>query len=130
MKNFFLALGFSLFATVAIADPGTIIIIDGDTIKVDGESIRIVGMDTPETYSPSPACSDYERRKGFESAGALNHLLTNRKVLVERTGKKDKYGRSLAVVYVGVPKKNVADIMIEAGFARKNNGEKRLPWCP
>lgn len=116
------ALAAFLFLTPAAAQP--IIAVDGDTIAVGHERIRILGLDTPETYfAKCPA----EQAKGYEAAGRLQYLLNERRVRIERTGRKDKYRRTLARVYVGG--EDVAAIMIREGRARPNSGEKRKPWC-
>ena len=50
----------SLIGTATVAEtisPASIYVIDGDTIDVDGNRFRLVGLDTPETYS---AQCDYE----------------------------------------------------------------------
>lgn len=99
--------------------------IDGDTFVVGTEHIRILGMDTPETYGPR--CPD-EAARGYQAAGRLQHLLHTRKVTIQRSAAKDKYQRTLATVLVGSD--NVAKLMIAEGLARPYNGGKRQPWCP
>lgn len=99
--------------------------IDGDTIAHGDEHIRILGLDTPESYAPH---CDAERQLGYRAAGLLQHLLNANPVTVERSGKLDRYRRTLAVVRVG--KRNVADVIIAQGLARPYNGGKRQPWCP
>ena len=83
--------------------------IDGDTFEVAGERVRIRGVDTPELKS-----------KGKEKAIALAakeelQRLLSRSFHVERSG-KDKYGRTVADVFVG--NDNVADVLIEKGLGR------------
>ena len=44
----------SLIGTAAVAETissASIYVIDGDTIDVDGNRFRLVGLDTPETYT-------------------------------------------------------------------------------
>lgn len=108
----------------AQAAPKDYIAIDGDTITDGVKDIRILGLDTPETYQPH--CPE-EARLGYAAAGRLQHLLNSRKVTVVPSTAHDKYGRTLAVVRVG--KDNVADLLISEGLARKYNGGKRQPWC-
>ncbi len=67
-------------------------VLDGDTFIMDnGETIRLIGIDTPETgdeYSP-------------ESTELLRKLLQIDNVTIEYDQQKyDKYGRTLAYVYV------------------------------
>jgi endonuclease YncB( thermonuclease family) len=100
------------------------IAIDGDTIALGPERIRIIGLDTPETFH---ARCDAERVLGYQAAGRLQRLLNTRRVQIERTGKSDRYRRSLARVFVG--SEDVAVILIREGLARQNNGERRQGWC-
>lgn len=113
-----------ILAFVAPVSAQVHIAIDGDTLRVGNERIRIVGVDTPETFSPQ--CED-EAKAGYQAAGRLQHLMNARKVRIERTGKKDKYGRTLAKVYVGVD--DVAAVMVREGLGRPYSGGKRQPWC-
>jgi endonuclease YncB( thermonuclease family) len=113
-----------LAATQARAEP--IMVVDGDTLAAGTERIRILGIDTPESYNPQ---CNAERRRAFESAGAVQHLIWTRKVRIERTGRKDRYGRTLAKVYVGVPERDIAEILVSEGFARPYSGGKRQSWC-
>src|SRR3954470_2124881 len=50
------------------------IAIDGDTITDGVKDIRILGLDTPETYQPQ--CPE-EARLGYAAAGRLQHLLNS-----------------------------------------------------
>jgi micrococcal nuclease len=99
--------------------------IDGDTVAHGDEHVRILGLDTPESYAPH---CDAERQLGYRAAGRLQHLLNANPVTVERSGKLDKYRRTLAVVRVG--KRDVAQILIEEKLARPYSGGKRQSWCP
>ncbi len=75
--------------------------VDGDTIVVEGGvKIRLVGADTPETVKPNwpvepfgPEASAFTK-KTIEKAG--------KRVRLEPDGDRtDRYGRQLALVYVG-----------------------------
>jgi len=129
-RNMLLAWGLAILFTIGII--GAVmaqtqpqyVAIDGDTIAVNGERIRIIGLDTPETYG---AQCDEELRAGFMAQGRLQHYLTTRRVRIERKG-LDKYRRTLARVWVG--NDEVPSLMIAGGYARANFGEKRQPWCP
>lgn len=67
-------------------------IIDGDTIEIDGAvKIRYIGMDTPEAGD----CFGEEAKKANEN------LVGNKPVRLEYDVQRiDKYGRTLAYVYV------------------------------
>ncbi|HEX5862837.1 MAG TPA: thermonuclease family protein, partial [Casimicrobiaceae bacterium] len=80
-----------------VTGPATVI--DGDTIVVAGERVRLHGIDAPElrqectAYGQSWAC-------GQTSAEWLKEHLSGREV--ECVGHaRDRYGRRLAVCYVG-----------------------------
>ena len=75
-------------------------VIDGDTIETTtGECIRLIGIDTPESVHPD----DYKNTEYGKSASEYTseHLagkLVKLEYDVERT---DKYGRTLAYVWLG-----------------------------
>ena len=91
---------------------------DGDTIKVvfpDGtkETVRLIGLDTPETHHPTkpvgcfgPEAENYSRNK-------LDGKRVELEYDIERT---DKYGRTLAYVYLNGKRFN--DELISLGFAK------------
>ncbi|WP_162529328.1 thermonuclease family protein [Segeticoccus rhizosphaerae] len=94
-------------------------VVDGDTVHVAYHgtelTVRIIGIDTPETVSPSVA-----DECGGQAATAMAHqLLDGRTVHLVRDasqGRLDKYGRTLA--YLDIP--GVGDygkIMISKGLA-------------
>jgi micrococcal nuclease len=96
-------------------------VIDGDTFKVKIKNknitIRVLGINTPETVDPrkSPQCF------GPEASAEAKDLLVGRKVrlaLNENREVTDKYGRYLAYVYRddGLFYNKA---MIEGGFARE-----------
>lgn len=99
--------------------------VDGDTAKLNGQSYRLVGFDTPETWKP---------RCGFEKG--LGQAATDRaRVVVAKAGwvnfivmpGKDKYGRGLARILING--KDLGDILIEEGLARKYTKGRRKSWC-
>ena len=73
-------------------------VIDGDTIVLDGnEIVRLIGIDTPETKDPRKPVQYY----GREAYEFTKRLVEGKKVrLVYDLNKKDKYGRTLAYVYL------------------------------
>lgn len=78
-------------------------VVDGDTVHVRYKgrdtTIRIIGIDTPETVSPS-----VPDECGGQAASAMAHrLLDGKKVRLEfdaGQGRQDKYGRTLAYVFL------------------------------
>lgn len=75
-------------------------IVDGDTVKIDYQgkktSVRLIGVDTPETVHPSKPVEVY----GKEASNFTRNLLLGESVYlrfdVEQT---DRYGRLLAYLY-------------------------------
>lgn len=113
------ALRFSLYAIAAF------VVVDGDTIKAPyGVTYRLMGFDTPETRF---AKCDAERELGFAAKERLEELLNASEVKVLESGKRDKYGRTLA--HVTADGRDVGDILIEEGLARPYRGERRKSWC-
>lgn len=77
-------------------------VIDGDTIVVDkngvSETVRMIGVDTPETVHPSKAVQCF----GVEASNQTKAWLTEQVVRLEADlsqGERDKYGRLLAYVF-------------------------------
>jgi endonuclease YncB( thermonuclease family) len=106
--------------------------IDGDTFKgmfqvFEGiwvqKSIRIRGVDTPETKSKA-AC---ERLAAAKAANFLGNTLVNSSIEIKNVD-DDKYsGRVDADVLVNG--KDLATVIIQSGNGRVYDGKKRDPWC-
>ena len=96
--------------TASAASAATILI-DGDTVEIDGTRIRIVDIDTPETFRPR--CEN-ELVLGLKAKEHLRIMLDSGDVTFQPTG-HDRYGRTLARVYAG--KVNVGQQLIEEGHA-------------
>lgn len=78
-------------------------VVDGDTLKVsiNGsiETLRLIGMDTPETVDPRKPVQCF----GKEASNMAKELLLGKKVRLEKDpsqGDRDKYGRTLAYIYL------------------------------
>jgi micrococcal nuclease len=73
-------------------------VVDGDTIKVSTiGTLRLIGMDTPETRDPRKPVQCF----GREASNKAKELLGGKKVYLEYdpANRIDKYGRTLAYVY-------------------------------
>lgn len=77
-------------------------VVDGDTVilLIHGEktSVRLIGVDTPETVHPRKPVQYYGREAGL----FLKNLLRGEEVYIEQRGKADefdRYGRLLAYLY-------------------------------
>ena len=95
-------------------------VIDGDTIVADIKgtqtTIRLMGIDTPETVDPRKPVQCF----GKEASARATALLTGQRVKLEYepTQKIDKYGRTLA--YVFLPDgRHVNKLLIEEGYAHE-----------
>lgn len=73
-------------------------VVDGDTIVLDGnEKVRLIGVDTPETVDPRRPV----QRFGHEASEFTRRLALNQEVRLEYDQTlKDRYGRTLAYVYL------------------------------
>ncbi|QIK70940.1 thermonuclease family protein [Erysipelothrix sp. HDW6C] len=73
--------------------------IDGDTFAYGEQTIRLLAIDTPETVKPNTPVEPY----GKEASDYTCSAITSAEVITlkQDTGnEKDKYGRTLAWVYV------------------------------
>ncbi|WP_051554464.1 thermonuclease family protein [Desulfobulbus elongatus] len=98
-------------AVTALASPAKLIkIIDGDTIKaqVNGDlpHIRLWGIDAPEAGQAG----------GDLATTTVQRLLAGRKITVQPID-RDRYGRTVAVVYTDGDERSVNEAMIRAGAA-------------
>ena len=91
-----------------------IVMIDGDTIDIAGERIRIINIDTPETFRPR--CEN-ELVLGLKAKQRLRELLDSGPITIVREN-KDYWGRTLAYVLAG--EQDVGEQLIKEGHA--------LPW--
>lgn len=82
-------------------------IIDGDTIEVEidlgfniriNQIVRIYGIDAPELKSSDPV----ERKYATRAMEKLRELLLDRDLFINIIKQKDKYGRYLADITVGI----------------------------
>lgn len=105
-------------------------VVDGDTVKVTAKNaqtgalpkpvtLRLIGMDTPEVVDPRKPVQCF----GREASAEAKKILAGQEVVVEfdqTQGMTDKYGRTLAYVYVhGGPHDGLFfnEHMIEEGYA-------------
>jgi len=72
-------------------------VIDGDTIVIDNKRVRLVGIDTPELH-PTPEPGALEAKQFVEGLCFGKEVGLD----VDDIRPKDKYGRTLAVVYIDV----------------------------
>ncbi|HEY7646628.1 MAG TPA: thermonuclease family protein [Hyphomicrobiales bacterium] len=113
------AFRFALYALVAF------VVVDGDTVKAPyGVTYRLLGFDAPETHF---AKCDAERELGKLAKERLQELLATSEIRVIESGKRDRYGRTLAQLTANGH--DVGEILIGEGLARPYHGERRASWC-
>lgn len=104
-------------ASTVHGEPGTVTKhVDGDTLYVDGESVRLIGIDTPETVDPNEPVACYGKAASRKLAellpiGAHVGLVYD----VERT---DQYDRTLAYVYRATDGLFVNAYLVRHGYAK------------
>ena len=109
--------------------PVALTVIDGDTVDARWpwrrERVRIVGMDAPEVHSPRCA---HERAMGERASARLKALVSGaRTIRLMRVPRRDVFGRTLARVMIDG--RDVAEIAVDQGWARRYGGGKRGGWC-
>ncbi len=105
--------------------PSQLTVVDGDTVRLAGQAIRLIGFDTPETYRAECAS---ERRLGDAATDRLRDLLARAtSAQLAYLPRRDQYGRELARLMVNG--RDVADIMVGEGLARRYTGGHRQSWC-
>lgn len=108
----------SAFAATAQAEQGRVTsVVDGDTFKIKlgkkVETVRIIGIDTPETKDPRKPVQCY----GQEASKKLTKLMRGKTVTLEKNPaeERDKYKRLLR--YVSLKGKDIGAGMIGDGYA-------------
>jgi micrococcal nuclease len=90
-------------------------VVDGDTLVLaGGDRVRLIGVDTPETHHPTKPVQPF----GPEAYEFTRGMVEGKRVQLQfDPGEtKDRYGRTLAYVYVDGEFLN--EILILQGFAR------------
>jgi micrococcal nuclease len=91
-------------------------IVDGDTVVVVGnETVRLIGIDTPETRDPRRPVQCF----GAEATRHITALIPpgTDVVLVRDVSATDRFGRTLSYVYRASDQTFVNAEMVRAGFA-------------
>ena len=94
-------------------------VVDGDTVRVEvngiEETIRLIGVDTPETKHPNRPVECYGPEAASFSRGLL---LPGRTVWLEfDSERRDHYGRFLAYLWLD-DKTMLNDLLVSQGYAR------------
>jgi endonuclease YncB( thermonuclease family) len=118
--------------TLAMLSPALagVRVIDGDTVDIDGMRIRILSIDTPETFRSR--CEN-EYQLGLKAKDRLGELLSSGEVSYTPDG-VDRFGRTLATVYAG--DLDVGLKLLEEGHALpyvpgpEAKAKRLATWCP
>jgi endonuclease YncB( thermonuclease family) len=120
--------------------PGSIRVVDADTIFFNGKSYRLVGYDTPEG-GPRAKCAA-ERELAARAVRRLRQIVAGGSLRLQQVScgcpdgtegtDRCNHGRLCAVLTVG--ERDVAQILIGEGLARRyscrgDNCPPRQPWC-
>jgi micrococcal nuclease len=106
-------------------------VVDGDTIDVNIDlgfdiwhkgRIRMAGIDTPESRTRNKE----EKVLGLAAKARLKELLKTKKLTIQCTKEKGKFGRILADVLANDV--NINKQLMDEGHARPYQGGKKLPW--
>lgn len=104
-------------------------VIDGDTVYIDGVRIRILSIDTPETFRSR--CEN-EYQLGLKAKERLTELLSSGSVSYTPDG-VDRFGRTLATVYAGDV--DVGKVLLKEGYALpyvsgpEGKAKRLAAWC-
>ncbi len=104
-------------------DPSKVRVGDGDTVTIewgDGEfeSVRILGIDTPETRNPEHNLP-YSQSFGLQAtAFARGAFALADKIEILRTPATDRYGRTLGYLFLNG--KNYSVLVVAAGLAEES----------
>ncbi len=123
MASFFIFffLTFAVMPTYASAAFRVTKVIDGDTIAADirgkNETIRLLGIDTPETVDPRKTIQCF----GQEASNKMKEFVSGKLVILvddPTQGNRDKYGRLLRYVYLPDAKSTfINGEMVKQGYA-------------
>jgi micrococcal nuclease len=101
-------------------EPGTVVVDDGDTVVVrwsgrDAETVRILGIDTPETRHLEHNLP-YAQPFGLEAqAFAQGAFASASEIELLRASSLDPYGRTLGYLFLNG--RNYSVLVVEAGLA-------------
>lgn len=103
---------------------------DGDSLRCGPERIRLLAIDAPEMSRcpPQRRCAPGDP---IASRDNLRRITTNAKLTIERVG-KDRYGRTLAVVYAGGVNLSCSQLQGRHAIYRRDwdNGGRIARACP
>lgn len=119
-----LAMGYGIFQRPNQTEANTykvVEVVDGDTIKIErygkSETVRLIGIDTPETVDPRKAVQCF----GKEASNYSKSLMAGKSIRLEAdplVGERDKYNRLLAYVWLD-SNQLVNQMLVNGGYAHE-----------
>lgn len=109
---------------------GTLIVVDGDTVKIGRQRLRLTAIDAPEIEH---ARCRTERRAGERAKARVVELLAAEPATIRYSGRDDRYRRPL--VDLSVPAGDLGAILMAEGLALPYRGgraawsERAAHWC-
>lgn len=94
-------------------------VVDGDTIEIStGQTVRLIGVDTPETVDPRRPVGCF----GKEASNETKKLLTGKEVILQKdVSETDKFHRLLRYIFLPLESNQtlfVNDYLVREGFAK------------
>ena len=119
--------------TLAMLSPAlaSVRVIDGDTVDVDGTRIRILSIDTPETFQSR---CDNELVLGLKAKARLTELLGSGEVSYTHPTVSTALAERWRLVYAG--EVSVGDVLLKEGYALpyvpgpEAKAKRLATWCP
>lgn len=94
-------------------------VVDGDTVQIEGgQTVRLIGIDTPETVDPRRPVQCF----GVEASNETKRLLQGQRVVLTKdVSEKDRYDRLLRYIYLPISQTEMLFVnkhLVEEGFAK------------
>ena len=104
----------------------TVKILDGDTFILNGEHVRLIGMNAPEIFhwDKKADCGAYQSMARLEYY--LTRIRPQSDIQIQREG-KDKYWRTLALVFISGATTPINQLMVREWFAETFRPEDWVP---
>ncbi len=104
----------------------TVKILDGDTFVLNGEHIRLIGLNAPEIFHWDKKADCW----AYQSMARLEYYLTRIRpvtdIQIQREW-KDKYNRTLAIVFISGSTTPINQLMVRDWFAETFRPEGWVP---
>lgn len=115
---------------------GSLIAIDGDTIKCDSQNMRLLGGGVPFKFGVDApeigrrAKCDYERDLAQKAKARLKELLLAGVPRIEDSGARDRTQSHRPLVNIYLPDgREAGQVLMSEGLAREWRPKQRIDWC-